>query len=117
MVPTAAKNGATVIMSPGKSFDRQLALALHADASLTGLSLARRRVLVARSPTCHRHGHATITMSSGKPFDHRWWGAFGHRAFGRLAAKAYDVISSRASPPAHLAFLAIIHDPPALLDA
>ena len=51
-------------------------------------------------------------MGSGKPFDRRRWGAFGH-----LAAKAYDVISSRASPPAHLAFLTIIHDPPALLDA
>ena len=56
-------------------------------------------------------------MSSGKPFDCRWWGAFGHQAFGHLAAKVYDVISSRASPPAHLAFLTIIHDPPALLDA
>ena len=56
-------------------------------------------------------------MSSGKPFDHRWWGAFGYWAFGHLAAKAYDVISSRASPLAHLAFLTIIHDPPALLDA
>ena len=51
-------------------------------------------------------------MSSGKPFDRRRWGAFG-----RLAAKAYDVISSRASPPARLAFLTLIHDPPALLDA
>ena len=56
-------------------------------------------------------------MSSGKPFDCCWWGAFGHWAFGRLAAKAYNVISSCASPPAHLAFLTIIHDPPALLDA
>ena len=45
MAPTAAKNGATVIMSPGKSFDHPLALALHADASLTGLSLARQRVI------------------------------------------------------------------------
>ena len=56
-------------------------------------------------------------MSSGKPFDRRWWGAFGRQAFGCLAAKAYDVISSRASPPARLAFLTLIHDPPALLNA
>ena len=117
MAPTAAKNGATVIMSPGKSFDHHLALALHADMSLTGLSLTCQCVLVARSPTCHQHRHATITMSSGKPFDCRWWGAFGHWAFGHLAAKAYNVISSHASPLAHLAFLTIIHDPPALLDA
>ena len=41
MVPTATKNGVTVIMSSGKSFDRQLALALHADMSLTGLLLTR----------------------------------------------------------------------------
>jgi hypothetical protein len=47
MAPTVAKNGATVTMSSGKSFDRQLALDLRADASLTGLSLARWRVLLA----------------------------------------------------------------------
>ena len=33
------------------------------------LSLAYWCVLVAHLPTCHRHRHATITVSSGKPFD------------------------------------------------
>ena len=65
MAPTAAKNGATAIMSPGKSFDRQLALALHADASLTGLSLAHRRVLVARSPMrpCRSLTDASLSLA------------------------------------------------------
>ena len=49
--PTVAKNGATVTMSSGKPFDRQSALDLRADTSLTGLSLAHQRVLVTRSPT------------------------------------------------------------------
>ena len=146
-VPTVAKNGATVTMSSGKSFDHQLALALQADvvcrsladvslslacwcvintdmppllwiqvshsiinrhqlceltrhslgcrlladASLSlaywcvlvacllmypcpsladaSLSFVCRCVLVTHWPTCHWHRHATVTMSSGKPFD------------------------------------------------
>ena len=75
----------TVATSSGKPFDRQSALDLRAGALLTGLSFAHRRVrhsltaaslslayrclLVAHLPTCHRHGNATATMSSGKPFD------------------------------------------------
>ena len=148
--PTVAKNGATVTMSSGKSFNCQLALALRADvvchlladASLllalwhvinmdmppllwiqvshlivnrhqlcklmhhslvchsladASLSLAYWCVLVAcllmypcclladaslsfvcwcilvtHSLTCHWHRHATVTMSSGKPFDHQF---------------------------------------------
>ena len=61
-------------MSLPMSFDRQSALdfaTILADPSLIGSSLAHQRVLFARSPTCHRHRHATVTVSSGKPFDHQ----------------------------------------------
>ena len=148
--PTVAKNGATVTMSSGKSFDHQLALALQADmvccllantsllltcwcvinmdmppllwiqvhhsivnwlwlcklmhhslvcclltnASLSltywcvlvaclliypcrlltnaSLSFVCWCILVTHSLMSHRHGHATVTMSSGKPFDHQF---------------------------------------------
>ena len=60
-----------------------------------------------------RPNRASALLCFAFAFDGR---AFGRWAFGRLAAEAYDVISSRASPPARLPFLTFIHDPPALLD-
>ena len=49
-------------------------LLMYPCCSLTNASLSFVCwcILVACSLMCHQHGHATITMSSGKPFDHQF---------------------------------------------